>query len=154
MRINTGKNMLKRLLILAAVMIFLLSTNVARIFYLQIVRGEELSLKAESQQMRDSEISAMRGTIYDSEGNVLAQSATVWNIYIDPLAIVLEPAEDATKEEIAKKEQETEKRRAMIVDKFTELFEYDDEQKEELIEKTKQESHYAIVEKKVENNIK
>ena len=135
-------------------MIFLLSTNVARIFYLQIVRGEELSLKAESQQMRDSEISAMRGTIYDSEGNVLAQSATVWNIYIDPLAIVLEPAEDATKEEIAKKEQETEKRRAMIVDKFTELFEYDDEQKEELIEKTKQESHYAIVEKKVENNIK
>ncbi len=111
MRINTGKNMLKRLLILAAVMIFLLSTNVARIFYLQIVRGEELSLKAESQQMRDSEISAMRGTIYDSEGNVLAQSATVWNIYIDPLAIVLEPAEDATKEEIAKKEQEREKGR-------------------------------------------
>lgn len=154
MRINTGKNMLKRLLILAAVMIFLLSTNVARIFYLQIVRGEELSLKAESQQMRDSEISAMRGTIYDSEGNVLAQSATVWNIYIDPLAIVLEPAEDATKEEIAKKEQETEKRRNLIVDKFTELFEYDDEQKQELIEKTKQENHYAMVEKKVENNIK
>lgn len=154
MRINTGKNMLKRLLILAAVMIFLLSTNVARIFYLQIVRGEELSLKAESQQMRDSEISAMRGTIYDSEGNVLAQSATVWNIYIDPLAIVLEPAEDATKEEIAKKEQETEKRRELIVDKFTELFEYDDKEKEELIEKTKQENHYAIVEKKVENNIK
>lgn len=154
MRMNTGKNMLKRLLILAAVMIFLLSTNVARIFYLQIVRGEELSLKAERQQMRDSEISAMRGTIYDSEGNVLAQSATVWNIYIDPLAIVLEPAEDATKEEIAKKEQETEKRRNLIVDKFTELFEYDDKQKEELIEKTKQESHYAIIEKKVENNIK
>ena len=111
MRINTSKNMLKRLLILAVVIIFLFTANTAGVFYLQIVRGEELAQKAESQQMRDTEISAMRGTIYDSEGNVLAKSATVWNIFIDPLAIVISPDEDDTAEEIAAKEAKTEKRR-------------------------------------------
>lgn len=151
---NTNKKMLKRLLILAVVIIFLLSTNAARVLYLQVVRGEELAQKAESQQMHDSEISAMRGTIYDSEGNVLAQSATVWNIYIDPLAIVIESAEDATKEQIAKNEERTENRRKLIVEKFTELFEYDEEEEKKLLEKTYKENHYEIVEKKVENDVK
>lgn len=154
MRINTSKNMLKRLLILAVVIIFLFTANTAGVFYLQTVRGEELAQKAESQQMRDTEISAMRGTIYDSAGNVLAKSATVWNIYIDPLAIVISPDDDDTAEKIAEKEAKTEKRRNLIVEKFTELFEYDDEEKEKLIEKTKKENHYEIIEKKVENNVK
>ncbi|MCH5321624.1 MAG: stage V sporulation protein D, partial [Eubacterium sp.] len=154
MKLNTSNNMLRRLLILSVVIIFLLCTNAARVFYLQIARGEELSQKAESQQMRDMEISAMRGTIYDAEGNVLAQSATVWNIFIDPLAIDLAIDEDDTAEKIAQKKEKSEKRRNLIVDKFAELFEYDEEQKAELLEKTKAENHYTVVEKRVENNIK
>ena len=154
MKMNTGKNMLRRLLILGVVIAFLLSTNIVRIFYLQVVRGEELALKAESQQMRDTEISAMRGTIYDSEGNVLAQSATVWNIFLDPLAIVIESDEDASEEDRLKNEARTEKRRQLIIDEFTRIFEYDEEEQKELIEKTKQENHYVIIEKKVENNVK
>lgn len=154
MKMNTGKNMLRRLLILGVVIAFLLSTNIVRIFYLQVVRGEELALKAESQQMRDTEISAMRGTIYDSEGNVLAQSATVWNIFLDPLAIVIESDEDASEEDRLKNEASTEKRRQLIIDEFTRIFEYDEEEQKELIEKTKQENHYVIIEKKVENNVK
>lgn len=154
MKKNSGKNMLKRLLALSVVIIFLLCTNTARVFYLQVVRGEELSQKADSQQMRDTEITAMRGTIYDAEGNVLAQSATVWNIYIDPLAIDLEIADDDTAEKIAEKQKKSEERRTLLVDKFTELFEYDDEEKAEFIEKTKADNHYTVVEKKVENNIK
>lgn len=151
---NTSKKMLKRLLILSVAVIFLLCTNGARIFYLQIVRGEELAQKAESQQMRDTEISAMRGTIYDSEGNVLAQSATVWTVFIDPLAIDLEILEDDTEEKIALKKEKSEKRRNLIVEKFTELFEYDDEEKKAFIEKTKANNHYEVVEKKVENDVK
>ena len=77
---NTSKRMLKRILIMAVVIIFLMTTTVARVFYLTIVRGEELSEKAETQQLKDTEITAMRGTIYDSNGNVLAQSASVWNV--------------------------------------------------------------------------
>lgn len=154
MKKNTGKNMLKRLLILSVVIIFLLSTNAARVFYLQVVRGEELSRKADSQQLKDTEITAMRGAIYDSEGNVLAQSATVWNIFLDPLAIDIEIDDEDTVEKIAEKEAKSEKRRQLIIDKFAELFEYDDEEKAEFAEKTKLENHYTLVEKKVENNIK
>ena len=154
MKANTSKNMLKRLLILAVAIIFLLCTNATRVFYLQVARGEELSQKAESQQMKDTEISAMRGTIYDAEGNVLAQSATVWNIYIDPLAIDLEITDDDTEEQIALKKEKSEKRRNLIVDKFSELFKYDEKEKKEFLETTKEENHYVVVEKRVENNIK
>lgn len=133
---NTSKKMLKRLLILSVAMIFLLTTGAARVFYLQIVRGEELANKAESQQLKDTEISAMRGTIYDADGNVLAQSATVWNIFIDPLEI--DDDED----------------RELIVNEFSNLFKYDDKQKLELYKKSQAENHYELVEKKVENNIK
>lgn len=133
---NTSKKMLKRLFIMSIIIIFLMTASGVRVFYLQTVRGEELAQKAESQQLKDTEISAMRGTIYDADGNVLAQSATVWNIYLDPLEI------------------DSEEERELIVDKFTELFKYDDEERQELYKKTKAENHYEIVEKKVENNVK
>ena len=127
--------MLKRILIMAVVIIFLMTTTVARVFYLTIVRGEELSEKAETQQLKDTEITAMRGTIYDSNGNVLAQSASVWNVFIDPLNI-------------------KDKQRDLIVDEFANLFSYDADEKKEFYDRTTHQNHYELVEKKVENNIK
>lgn len=127
--------MLKRILIMAVVIIFLMTTTVARVFYLTIVRGEELSEKAETQQLKDTEITAMRGTIYDSNSNVLAQSASVWNVFIDPLNI-------------------KDKQRDLIVDEFANLFGYDADEKKEFYDRTNHQNHYELVEKKVENNIK
>ena len=132
---NTSKRMLKRILIMAVIIIFLMTTTVARVFYLTIVRGEELSEKAETQQLKDTEITAMRGTIYDSNGNVLAQSASVWNVFIDPLNI-------------------KDKQRDLIVDEFANLFGYDADEKKEFYDRTTHQNHYELVEKKVENNIK
>ena len=132
---NTSKRMLKRILIMAVVIIFLMTTTVARVFYLTIVRGKELSEKAEIQQLKDTEITAMRGTIYDSNGNVLAQSASVWNVFIDPLNI-------------------KDKQRDLIVDEFANLFGYDADEKKEFYDRTTHQNHYELVEKKVENNIK
>jgi len=120
---------------MAVVIIFLMTTTVARVFYLTIVRGEELSEKAETQQLKDTEITAMRGTIYDSNGNVLAQSASVWNVFIDPLNI-------------------KDKQRDLIVDEFANLFGYDADEKKEFYDRTTHQNHYELVEKKVENNIK
>ena len=77
----------------------------------------------------------MRGTIYDSNGNVLAQSASVWNVFIDPLNI-------------------KDKQRDLIVDEFANLFGYDADEKKEFYDKTTHQNHYELVEKKVENNIK
>ena len=107
---------------MAVVIIFLMTTTAARVFYLTIIRGEELSEKAETQQLKDTEITAMRGTIYDSNGNVLAQSASVWNVFIDPLNI-------------------KDKQRDLIVDEFANLFGYDADEKKEFYDKTTHKNH-------------
>ncbi len=52
-----------------------------------LVNGEEYKLKAEQNQLLDTTVSAERGTIYDSNMNVLAKSASAWLIYIVPSKI-------------------------------------------------------------------
>lgn len=136
MKPNTKKTMMKRILILMVAISLLLTVDVFRIFYIQVVKGDEYAEKAQSQQLYDSEVAAMRGTIYDSERNILAQSATVWTVYLDPLNI------------------KTEEKRTLIIDELCELFKYDSEKRTELYEKSKMENHYAIVEEQVENDEK
>lgn len=133
---NTKKEMLKRVLIFTCVIIFLFSLDGIRLLYLQAVQNDELSAKAESQQLSDTEVSAKRGTIYDSDGNVLAQSATVYNIFIDPANI------------------DSEEKRALIVDNLASIFEYDEKEKQELLEKTQKDSRYVMVQEGVETDVK
>ena len=126
----------KRLLALLVFVLFCFSLDAFRIGYLQFARGEELKAKAESQQLYDTEVSAMRGTIYDAEGNVLAQSATVWNIFLDPGNIT------------------NEETRNLVVDKLAEILSLDEEGKAELYEKSAKETRYVVIAEKVENDIK
>lgn len=58
--------------------------DICNLFYLQVIKSDELKSKAESQQLSDTLISAGRGTIYDSDMNILAESATAWLVYINP----------------------------------------------------------------------
>ena len=60
---------------------------VGNLFRIQVVQADYYKGKAEENQLYDTEIPAQRGTIYDSEGNVLAQSASVWLVYIDPYSV-------------------------------------------------------------------
>ncbi len=113
----------------------LLVICLGRIFYIQFIKGDEYAAKAESQQFSDTETEAMRGTIYDSSGNVLAQSATVWTVYIDPYNIDNDHA-------------------GLIVNYFTEKLELDDEESEELLEQCGTDSRYYVVKSKVENSVK
>ncbi len=136
MKAEFKKDMGKRIVIMAFVIAFLFSVDGARLAYLQLVSGSELAAKAESQQLSDTEIPAMRGTIYDSNGNVLAQSATVWDIYIDPSNI------------------KSEEKRDLVVNGLSDILDFDDEQKSELIEKSKKDTKYAVVAEKIENDIK
>lgn len=59
----------------------------ARLYYLQIVRHDELEARAIAQQVRETTVSAPRGTIYDTKGEVLAMSAGVDTIYLSPAEI-------------------------------------------------------------------
>ena len=62
-----------------------------------IINAEKYKRKAESQQLSDTTVSALRGTIYDSNMNVIAQSADAWKIWINPSKM----ADDETRQGIA-----------------------------------------------------
>ena len=49
--------------------------------------GQDMRNGAITQQLRTTQIPAQRGNIYDRNGNILAQSATVWNVTISPSQI-------------------------------------------------------------------
>ncbi|MEG0092055.1 MAG: penicillin-binding transpeptidase domain-containing protein, partial [Oscillospiraceae bacterium] len=51
---------------------------------IQILNYEKYKAEASSIQLRDTKISAKRGTIYDANMKVLAQSATVWTVTVSP----------------------------------------------------------------------
>ncbi len=70
------------LMVIFGILVF--APLVGQLFELQIVRHEELREKAADQQTRDLSVGADRGTIYDSEGNILAMSATVQNLILSP----------------------------------------------------------------------
>ena len=57
---------------------------VIRLAWIQFVRGEEYSKLAAEQQTRDSVITAKRGSIYDRNMKVLAQSASAERVTINP----------------------------------------------------------------------
>ena len=59
----------------------------ARLWQLQIVRHDELTERAVAQQVRETAVSAPRGTIYDRNGTVLAMSAGVDTVYLSPAEI-------------------------------------------------------------------
>lgn len=54
---------------------------------LQLVQGAALSTLAVDQQLKDTTLTAKRGTIYDCNLKVLAESATVWDVILEPAYI-------------------------------------------------------------------
>lgn len=75
------------LMVLLGVLVFI--PLVAKLCYLQIFQYEELSQMAMDNQTRTSNITPSRGTIYDRNMNVLAVSADVENVCIDPNELAL-----------------------------------------------------------------
>ncbi len=83
-----SRQMLRRTLFLMAVFgigAFLLL--LARLYKLQIIDHEKYESMAIEQQLRSVPSSAMRGTIYDTNRNTLAVSASVDNVYLSPREI-------------------------------------------------------------------
>ena len=57
-------------------------TNLVR---LQLVNGETLKTDAVDQSLQSTQLTPSRGTIYDATGTkVLAQSASVWTVALEP----------------------------------------------------------------------
>lgn len=101
-----------------------------RLAFLQFVQGAELKESANRQQGTDRIISAKRGNIYDSTGKLLAASATVDTVSINPSKIKTE-----NKEKVAQA--------------FSTIFELD---YNEMLEKVNSENPLETIIKKVEKD--
>jgi len=111
---------------LCMVLVFLLL--IIRLGYIQFVQGSELKTMAYVQQTLDRTINPNRGTIYDRNGEVLAMSASVETITVNPTNIAKED-----KEKVAKK--------------LSEVFDLD---YEKVIKKVSKRSSIETIAKKVE----
>ena len=74
----------KRVLLLAGLFILGILGVIVRLWALQIEQHEEYTRKVLGQQLKDTTITAGRGTIYDCNMKVLASSATTWDIVLSP----------------------------------------------------------------------
>ncbi len=77
----------KRIRVELYFIVVILILLVIKIAWIQFIQGEELKVMAYRQQSLDRKINPKRGTIYDSEGTVIAISATVNTITVNPTNI-------------------------------------------------------------------
>lgn len=70
-------------------------------FSLTVIQANEYQEKAENQWTQEIGVSAQRGSIYDTNGELLAQSATVESVILLPKTI--DKSEDYTAEQVASK---------------------------------------------------
>ena len=128
----TAKLKNRTLVIVAAIITGLVLVS-ARLLYFQTAMADELQQKAVEQQLSDTTLTARRGSIYDKNGNLLAQSLTVWNIVLEPKKITSEES------------------RNLIVNGLSEILQID---KSDLYEKSKKNSWYEIIKRKVSTDVK
>lgn len=105
--------------------------TVLRLTYLTTIQSSELQESAVDLQLADTTVSAKRGTIYDANGNVLAESASVWQVVMSPVNF------------------KNDKQRQAAAKGLSEIFdlEYND-----VLDDTKQQSHYVVVKRRIESD--
>ncbi len=86
MAVKTARQeLMQRLMIIMMLLVFGgFGAGVFGVVLVQLVHGEEYRVIAENNQLRDTEISAERGVIYDCNMKVLAKSASAYKIYVKP----------------------------------------------------------------------
>ncbi len=72
-----------RLIVIQALAFSLLATLAARLYYLQVVTGEEYQGKAASQSVRDIVVQPQRGLIVDAMGRPLVTNRLTWVAAVD-----------------------------------------------------------------------
>ena len=82
--INSFKNVLKsRLFPMVTAYIVLFSILVGRMFYLQIIHGEEYEKQSTYQSTKNREIKSFRGKIFDCNGTLLASNEQTYAITLE-----------------------------------------------------------------------
>lgn len=72
----------KRIVAVVIILSIILTIISARLFYVQVINGGYLQMKATEQWTRDLPVSAERGSILDRNGATVAVSYTTYDIYV------------------------------------------------------------------------
>src|SRR3954452_9514951 len=72
-----------RLIVIQALVFSLFATLFARLYYLQVVGGEEYHAQAASQSVRDIVVQPQRGLIVDDLGRPLVANRLSWVVSVD-----------------------------------------------------------------------
>ena len=114
-----------------------------KLWDIAIVHHEDYQQKATNQQTLDLSVSASRGDIYDRNGNVLAMSATVYNLILSPRDMVADLApekkfkdEEGNVDQAARNAAITALQDQMILDLMTMLPDLDRERLESQVRDT------------------
>lgn len=75
-------SMQKRIISVCLVLIVLALSLGVRLFFVQIINGQTLQMRATDQWTRDLPLTAPRGKIYDATGDTLAVSKTTYDVYV------------------------------------------------------------------------
>lgn len=78
----------RKLLIVLVSITFFFCAVIFRVGFIQIINGANLQSKAVSQWTRDLPLEARRGAIVDRNGVVLADTSTLYTLYVRPREIV------------------------------------------------------------------
>ena len=111
------------------IFVVLLIALLFRCAWIQFVNGKELQISAIEQQTKDKTINSKRGIIYDRNGKILAQSASVELVSVSPREIA--EAENAD----------------FVADSLSQILELD---REAVYEKITKHSSYEIIKRRVE----
>ena len=68
---------------------------VYQLYVWQVRDAESYRAEAVTQQLKDTTLPAVRGSIYSANGKLLAKSSTVWNIVADPSSVLESGATEA-----------------------------------------------------------
>ena len=138
------------LMLLCGVGLFL--PLIHQIWSIAVVDHEFYQQKAVEQQTRDVSVSAQRGNIYDTNGNVMAMSATVYNLILSPLDLLNSvDQDDFTKDGVldqAAYEKAIEDKRDMVTDRVCDILDLDREATAERMTRTY--SQYEVLKKNIE----
>lgn len=105
----------KRLLAVFVLISLIFIAILTKLAYVQLIKGQWLQAKAADQWTRDLPLKAKRGTIFDTNGNVIAENYTTYDIYIrarqvnnpSQVALTLSQILDVDYETTLKKAQNT-----------------------------------------------
>ena len=104
---------------------------VRQLWKLQITEHDQWEERGANQQTKDVAVNANRGTIYDSAGNTLAMSATVYQLILSPRDVKASVNEEKYKVDgvldQAAYDKALQEKRKLIVDGLVELFGLDEE---------------------------